>query len=79
MDKGGDSPPHAVNPVSIPHEVENQGVATGIDRKLNPPVNAPIRAPPQVTDSTRTTLSRWRHGFESRWDYSSEQQQTAKH
>jgi hypothetical protein len=53
---------HAANPVSILHEVENQGVATGIDRKLNPQVNAPIPPPPQVTESTRTTLSRWRHG-----------------
>jgi hypothetical protein len=44
-------------------------VATGIDRKLIPHVIAPFPCPPQVTDSTRTTLSRWRHGFEPRWDY----------
>jgi hypothetical protein len=24
---------------------------------------------PQVSDPIRTTLSRWKHGFEPRWDY----------
>jgi hypothetical protein len=67
--QGGDSPQHAVDPVSIPHDVGNRGVATGIDRKLHPQVSAPFRPPPQVTNSVRGTLSRWRHGFEPRWDY----------
>ena len=67
--QGGDSPQHAVDPVSIPHDVGNRGEATGIDRKVNPQVNTPFRPPQQVTDSVRSTLSRWRHGFEPRWDY----------
>jgi hypothetical protein len=52
------------------HHVDGLGrLATGIDRKLNPRVSAPFPPPPQVTCSTPTTLSRWRHGFEPRWDY----------
>jgi hypothetical protein len=34
-----------------------------------PVLDEEIPPPPQVTDSTLTTLSRWRHGFEPRWDY----------
>ena len=40
--QGGDTLQHAVDPVSIPHDVGNRGVATGIDRKLNPQVSAPF-------------------------------------
>jgi hypothetical protein len=29
----------------------------------------PFSGPPQVTESARFNLSRWRHGFEPRWDY----------
>jgi hypothetical protein len=35
----------------------------------NSPVRDPFPPPPQVTDSARLNLSRWRHGFEPRWDY----------
>jgi hypothetical protein len=73
--QGGDSPQHAIDPVSIPHDVGNRGEATGIDRKVNPQVNTPFRPPQQVTDSVRSTLSRWRHGFEPRWDYGSDLQE----
>jgi hypothetical protein len=62
--QGGDTLQHAVDPVSIPHDVGNQGVATGNDRKLNPQVCVPFPPPQLVTESARTTLSRWRHGFE---------------
>ena len=48
---------------------KNRGVATGIDRELNPHVIGPITPPPQLTEPTRLNLSRWRHGFEPRWDY----------
>jgi len=36
--QGGDTLQHAVDPVSIPHDIGNQGVATGNDRKPNPQV-----------------------------------------
>ena len=48
---------------------ETEGVATGNDRKLYPQVSVPFPPLALVTDSARTTLSRWRHGFEPRWDY----------
>jgi hypothetical protein len=35
----------------------------------NPHVRDRIRPSPQVTESGPRTLSRWRHGFKSRWDY----------
>jgi hypothetical protein len=35
----------------------------------NPEVSGPFRVPLQVTESARLNLSRWRHGFEPRWDY----------
>ena len=56
-------------PVSIPHDIENRGVATGIDWELNPHVRGLFPPPPQVTELARVNLSRWRHGFKSRWDY----------
>jgi hypothetical protein len=56
-------------PVSIPHDIENRGVATGIDWELNPHVRGLFPPPPQVTELARVNLSRWRHGFEPRWDY----------
>src|SRR6266508_2869524 len=65
----GCSPPHATDPVNIPHDVENRRVATRFDQELNPQISGPSRVPPQVTESARLNLSRWRHGFESRWDY----------
>jgi len=67
--KGGCSAPHAVDPVSIPHDIEKQGVTTGTDPEPNPQVNGLIPLLPQVTGSARLNLSRWRHGFEPRWDY----------
>jgi hypothetical protein len=49
--------------------IENRGVATGIDEEQNQQVSDPFPPPPQVTESARLNLSRWRHGFEPRWDY----------
>jgi hypothetical protein len=42
---------------------------TGTDPEPNPQVNTLIPLPPQVAKSARLNLSRWRHGFEPRWDY----------
>ena len=53
--KGGCSPPTPGDPVSIPHDVENRGVATGINQQLNPQVSGPSRVPPQVTESRGAT------------------------
>jgi hypothetical protein len=64
-------------PVSIPHDIENRGVAIGIDRELNPHVIGPITPPPPLTEPTRLNLSRWRHGFEPRWDYTEKRRSEA--
>jgi hypothetical protein len=63
--KGGCSPG---DPVSIPHDIENRGVATRIDQQRNPQVSGAFQRSTQVTESARLNLSRWRHGFEPRWD-----------
>jgi hypothetical protein len=55
--------------VSIPHDIEKRRVTTGTDPEPDPQVNGLIPLPPQVTGSARPNLSRWRHGFKSRWDY----------
>jgi len=67
--KGGCSLHTRGYPVSMPDDIENRGVATGIDRELNPNVIGPIMPPPHLTEPTRLNLSRLRHGFEPRWDY----------
>jgi hypothetical protein len=59
----------AGDPVSIPHDIEKRRVTTGTDPEPDPQVNGLIPLPPQVTGSARPNLSRWRHGFKSRWDY----------
>ena len=38
-------------------------------RATKPQMNRHIRRSPQVAKSGPRTLSRWRHGFEPRWDY----------
>jgi hypothetical protein len=67
--KGGYSLGHPFDPVSIPHDIEKRGVATRIDQERNPQVSGAFQPSPQVTESARLNLSRWRHGFEPRWDY----------
>ena len=67
--KGGCSLGHPFDPVTIPHDIENRGVATRIDQERNPQVSGAFQRSPQVTGSARLNLSRWRHGFEPRWDY----------
>jgi hypothetical protein len=68
-EEGGCSPYTPGDPVNIPHDIENRGVATRNNRELNPQVSRLFPRPPQVTGSAMLNLSRWRHGFEPRWDY----------
>jgi hypothetical protein len=68
-EEGGCSAPPPFDPVSIPHDIEKRGVTTGSDREPNRPVDGPLRPPMQVTEPAGLNLSRWRHGFEPRWDY----------
>jgi len=42
---------------------------TGTAGAPNPQVRSQIRVSPLVAKSAPRTLSRWRHGFEPRWDY----------
>jgi hypothetical protein len=67
--KGGCSHTRPGDPVNILHDIEDRGVATGIDQELMPQVSGPIPPAPLVTEPARLNLSRWRHGFKSRWDY----------
>jgi hypothetical protein len=50
IEQGGCSRSTPGNPVNIPHDIENRGVATGIDQKLNPEVSGGIRPSPQVAE-----------------------------
>src|SRR6266545_3363804 len=53
----------------IPRDNEKRGVPTQTDPEPKHEVSAPSRSPPLVRESAGFTLSRWRHGFKSRWDY----------
>src|SRR6266508_2340570 len=68
-EKGGCSAPPPSDPVSIPQDIEKRGVTTGTDPEPYPQVNGPFRPPLQVMEPARLNLSRWRHGFKSRWDF----------
>src|SRR6266540_3822106 len=57
----------------IPRDNEKRGVPTQTDPEPKHEVSAPSRSPPLVRESAGFTLSRWRHGFKSRWDYQSVQ------
>jgi hypothetical protein len=67
--RGGCKPRPPFCPVSISHDIENRAVATRIDQERSPQVSGACQRSPQVTESARLNLSRWRHGFKSRWDY----------
>jgi hypothetical protein len=41
----------------------------GLRGEANPQVEGIFKASPQVVEAASRTLSRWRHGFKSRWDY----------
>jgi hypothetical protein len=67
--KGGVTLTTPGDPENIPHDDEERGATTTSNPEPKPHVSGHVRPEPQVTDSARTTLSRWRHGFEPRWDY----------
>ena len=69
---GACSHPSPRDPVNIPQDIENRPVATGIDQETESSGQRPFSGSPQVTGSARLNLSRWRHGFKSRWDYKGE-------
>jgi hypothetical protein len=60
------------DPENIPHDDEERGAATTSNPETETQVSGHVRPELLVTDSARTTLSRWRHGFEPRWDYASQ-------
>ena len=61
-------PGHAC-PAFVPRTTGRRQETTGTAGVSNPQVRNRIRASPQVARSAPRTLSRWRHGFEPRWDY----------
>jgi hypothetical protein len=62
-------PSRRSDPANIPHDDEKQGVATRGNPEPKEQVRGRFRDSPQVARTARPTLSRWRHGFEPRWDY----------
>jgi hypothetical protein len=56
-------------PAFVPRTTGRRQETTGTAGASNPQVRSQIRASPQVAKSAPRTLSRWRHGFEPRWDY----------
>ena len=62
-------PAHGGRPAFVPRTTGRRQEMTGTAGASNPHVRNQIRASPQVVRSIPRTLSRWRHGFEPRWDY----------
>src|SRR5918995_2482714 len=56
-------------PAFVPRTTGRRQEMTGPAGASNPQVSNEIRPSPQVVRSAPRTLSRWRHGFKSRWDY----------
>jgi hypothetical protein len=44
----------------------------GLRREANPQLDGHLTTSLQAANSAQRTLSRWRHGFKSRWDYDAE-------
>jgi hypothetical protein len=61
-----------VRPAFVPRTTRRRQENYGTAGASNPHVRNRIRALPQVAKSAPRTLSRWRHGFKSRWDYERE-------
>jgi hypothetical protein len=57
-------------PAFVPRTTGRRQETTRMAGASNPQVRNQIRASPQVANPAPRTLSRWRHRFESRWDYS---------
>src|ERR671911_2234897 len=55
-------------PAFVPRTTGRRQEMTGTAGASNPQVRNEIRPSPQVARSAPRTLSRWRHGFKSRWD-----------
>jgi hypothetical protein len=70
-------PGHAC-PAFVPRTTGRRQETTGMAGASNPQVRNRIRASPQVAKSAPRTLSRWRHGFEPRWDYEEKPQVTSR-
>ena len=56
-------------PAFVPRTTGRRQEMTGTAGASNPQVRNQIRPSPQAARSPPRTLSRWRHGFEPRWDY----------
>jgi hypothetical protein len=56
-------------PAFVPRTTGRRQETVGTAGASNPQVRDSIRASPLVAKSAPRTLSRWRHGFKSRWDY----------
>jgi hypothetical protein len=56
-------------PASVPRTTGRRQEMTGTAGASNPQVRKQIRPSLQVARSAPRTLSRWRRGFEPRWDY----------
>jgi hypothetical protein len=59
----------AGRPAFVPRATRRRQETVGCAGATNLQVRVPIRVSPQVASSVPRTLSRWRHGFKSRWDY----------
>jgi hypothetical protein len=62
-------------PAFVPRTTGRRQEMTGPAGASSPQVRNQIRPSPQVARSVPRTLSRWRHGFEPRWDYQGNQLQ----
>ena len=61
--------PPRLRPAFVPRTTGRRQETTGAAGASKPQVRRRIRASPLVAKSGSRTLSRWRHGIRSRWDY----------
>ena len=66
------SNPPLDRPAFVPRTTGRRREMTRTAGASNPQVRNQIRPSPQVAKPVPRTLSRWRHGFEPRWDYERE-------
>ena len=62
-------PAHGGRPAFVPRTTGRRQEMTGTAGASNPQVRSPIRVSSLAARSGSRTLSRWREGFEPRWDY----------
>src|SRR6266581_986775 len=58
-----------VRPAFVPRTTGRRQETSRTAGAANPQVKKQIRVSSQLARSAPRTLSRWRHGFEPRWDY----------